>query len=98
MARWLKAVRFCIPLAIVFAPGVCSAAEFFAGKQIRFIVGGGAGGGYDILARTSAPYLTRYIPGQPAVVVQNMPEAGSLAAANYIANLAPKDGTVFALL
>ena len=69
-------------------------ADFYKGKQLTLIVGYGPGGGYDIYARTVAQFLGKYIPGNPTVVVQNMPGAGSLRAANYIYASAPKDGTV----
>jgi tripartite-type tricarboxylate transporter receptor subunit TctC len=68
-------------------------AEFYKGKQINLIVGFGPGGGYDIYARMLARNLGRFIPGNPTVVVQNMPGAGSLRAANYLYNVSPKDGT-----
>jgi tripartite-type tricarboxylate transporter receptor subunit TctC len=72
--------------------------SFYAGKQITFICGSGVGGGYDLLTRLTARHLGRLIPGHPTVIVQNMPAAGSLAAANHIYNTAPKDGTVIALI
>ena len=56
------------------------------------LVGYGAGGGYDLYARVLAKHMGKYIPGHPVLVVQNMPGAGSLKAANYLANVAPKDG------
>ena len=58
------------------------------------IVGYGPGGGYDVYARELARYLGSYIPGNPTVVVQNMPGAGSLVSANYLYGEAAKDGTV----
>ena len=72
--------------------------DFYAGKQITFVVGAGVGGGYDLQARTAARHLGRHIPGNPAVVVQNMPAAGSLAATNFMYSTAPKDGTTMALI
>jgi tripartite-type tricarboxylate transporter receptor subunit TctC len=60
-------------------------------------VGYGPGGGYDVFARLLARHLSRFIPGSPSIIVQNMPGAGSLIAANYLYSLAPKDGTVFGL-
>lgn len=66
----------------------------FRGKTIRIVVGASAGGGYDAYARLLAAHLGRNIPGNPSVIVQNMAGAGSLLASNYIANVAPKDGTV----
>src|SRR6266436_1014933 len=69
-------------------------AEFYSGKIIKVLVGFGTGGGYDVYARTLARYMGRYIPGNPTLVVQNMPGAGGLKAVNYLYGLAPKDGTV----
>jgi tripartite-type tricarboxylate transporter receptor subunit TctC len=75
-----------------------AAQSFFAGKQINFICGAAVGGGYDALARLVARHLGRLIPGNPTIIVQNMPAAGSLAATNLIANTAPKDGLTVALI
>jgi tripartite-type tricarboxylate transporter receptor subunit TctC len=69
------------------------AAEQFKGETINIEIGYGPGGGYDTYGRTLARHFGRFIPGNPAVVAKNMPGAGSLRAANYIYNLAPKDGT-----
>jgi len=85
-------------LAAVFACAPAAADDFYAGKQITFIAGSGVGGGYDLLARLAARHIGRLIPGHPAVIVQNQPAAGSLVAANQIANTAPRDGTVIALI
>ncbi len=73
-------------------------ANFYRGKQINLIVGYGPGGGYDLTARAVAHYLGKYIPGHPDVVVQNMPGAGSMRAANYTYVNAPQDGTTIALI
>jgi len=67
--------------------------DFYKGKQVQIIVGYGAGGGYDMYARVLARHLGSKIPGSPGIVVQNMPGAGSLRAANFIQSVAPKDGT-----
>lgn len=75
-----------------------SVAEFYTGKQITLIVGSTTGGGYDTQARLMARYIGRHIPGNPTVIVQNMPAAGSLAATNHMFNIAPKDGTTIALV
>lgn len=69
-------------------------AEFYRGKTVRVIVGSNPGGGYDTYARAIARHLGKYIPGNPTVIVENMPGAGSLVAANHTFNVAPKDGTV----
>jgi tripartite-type tricarboxylate transporter receptor subunit TctC len=70
-----------------------SVEQFYKGKQINLVVGSSAGGGYDTYAREIARHIGHYIPGNPAVVPQNMPGAGSNKAAGYIYALAPKDGT-----
>jgi tripartite-type tricarboxylate transporter receptor subunit TctC len=84
-------------LASAVAGGSPAAAAdpFFKDKQIRLIVGPAPGGGYDAYGRLLAQYMRPHIPGNPTILVQNMPGAGSLVAANYIYNVAPKDGTVF---
>jgi tripartite-type tricarboxylate transporter receptor subunit TctC len=69
------------------------AADYYAGKTIEFVVGGDAGGGYDIYARTVARYMNRHIPGNPNIIVKNMPGAGSTRAGIYISTVAPKDGS-----
>jgi hypothetical protein len=74
------------------------AQPFYAGKQLTLICGAAVGGGYDALARLMARHLTRLIPGNPTIVVQNQPAAGSLVAANQIYNTSPKDGTVISLI
>src|SRR6266436_4367526 len=68
-------------------------AQFYKGKQISLFVGSSAGGGYDTYARLLARRLGSYIPGNPTVVAQNMPGAGSNKLASYIYSVAPKDGT-----
>src|SRR3954469_14402987 len=72
--------------------------EFYRGKRLTLTVGYGPGGGYDVFARLLARHMGRFIPGNPSVVVQNMPGAGSLIAANYLYSVAPKDGTAFGLV
>jgi tripartite-type tricarboxylate transporter receptor subunit TctC len=68
--------------------------DFYKGRIVNLVVGAGPGGGYDIYGRLLARHLGRYIPGHPKVVVQNMPGAGGLRSANYLFNVAPKDGAV----
>ena len=70
--------------------------DFYRGKKIDMIIGYSSGGSYDLYARLVARYLGNYIPGKPLIVPRNMPGAGSRAAANWIYNIAPKDGTVLA--
>ena len=71
-------------------------ADFYKGKVVTLVVGYGSGGGYDVYGRLVATHLGKYIPGNPTVVVQNMPGAGSLRSVNYLYNTAPKDGTIIA--
>ena len=70
-------------------------ADFYRGKRINMIVSYGTGGGYDVYARVLAKHMGRHIPGNPNIIIQNMPGAGSLRGANYIYNVAVRDGTVF---
>jgi tripartite-type tricarboxylate transporter receptor subunit TctC len=70
-------------------------ADFWRGKTLTLLVGYTAGGGYDIYARTLARFMSRHMPGNPVIVTQNMPGAGSLTMANYLFNVAPRDGTYF---
>ncbi len=69
-------------------------ANFYAGKQIRFIVGSAAGGTYDLLARIVARHMGAHIPGNPSIIVQNQATAGGIAMTNELYALGPKDGTV----
>lgn len=78
--------------------GSASAADdvqsFYAGKQINLIISTAPGGGVDAYSRLLARHFGRHIPGQPTIVAQNMPGASGVKAANYLYNIAPKDGTV----
>jgi tripartite-type tricarboxylate transporter receptor subunit TctC len=67
--------------------------EYYAGKTITLVIGSETGGGFDIYGRTLARHLGRFIPGQPHMIVQNMPGAGGGRAATYVYSVAPKDGT-----
>jgi tripartite-type tricarboxylate transporter receptor subunit TctC len=79
-------------------PAAADVADFYRGKRINFVIGYGTGGGYDIYARLLARFIGEHIPGNPTVVPQNMPGAGSRRAANCLYAVAPKDGTVLACL
>ncbi|CAN0189835.1 unnamed protein product, partial [Phaeothamnion confervicola] len=72
-----------------------SVEDFYKGKTLQIYVGFGVGGSYDTYARVLAEHIGRHIPGQPRAVVMNMEGAGSLRLANWLYNVAPKDGTVF---
>jgi tripartite-type tricarboxylate transporter receptor subunit TctC len=69
--------------------------DFYRGRTVNLVIGYAPGGGYDLYARTLARHISRHIPGNPTIVVQNMPGAGSIKAANYLYTIAPKDGSAF---
>ncbi len=91
-------------IAAALAIGVSATAkadavsDFYKGKRITIIVGSGAGGGYDVYARLAARHWGRYIPGNPGFLTKNMTGASSIVAANYVVNVAPKDGTTIMAL
>ncbi|MDB5533293.1 MAG: tripartite tricarboxylate transporter family receptor [Hyphomicrobiales bacterium] len=74
-----------------------SVARFYRGRQVIIDVGFGPGGSASLYAVALSHHMSRFIPGSPTLVVQHMPGAGGLTVANYIANTAPRDGTVFAI-
>jgi len=71
---------------------VLAQAPFYQGKTIRIVIGSSTGGGYDLWARVLARYYGKYIPGNPTILVQNMPGAASIVATNYLSNVAKPDG------
>jgi tripartite-type tricarboxylate transporter receptor subunit TctC len=73
-------------------------AEFYKGKTLSLIIPNAPGGSFDLYARLVARNLGRFIPGHPSIVPQNMPGAAGMQAANYLAGIAPKDGTVMSVL
>jgi tripartite-type tricarboxylate transporter receptor subunit TctC len=96
--------RFLIPAAAVLAlavpsatAGAQSAAEFFKGKTVEIRVGHGAGGGYDLYTRVLARHMAGHLQGKPTMVVKNMPGAGGLKLAGFLAQGAARDGTIFGL-
>ncbi len=91
---WLLAIAFCLCVAPAGAQD--AVADFYRGKQVNIIVGSSAGGGYDTYARLISRHFGDHLPGNPEIVVQNMPGAGSGKAAGYVYSVAPKDGTVMA--
>jgi tripartite-type tricarboxylate transporter receptor subunit TctC len=97
-------IRVAAPLLLgLFAFGASAqaqdpVAEFYKGKQIRIIAPSAAGGGFDLYARYLARHIGRHIPGNPSLIVQNMPGAGGLAASNHMHTRAAKDGLTIAIL
>jgi tripartite-type tricarboxylate transporter receptor subunit TctC len=92
-----KALSALATLMTIALPGVLSAEDFYQGKTLRLVVGSDVGGGYDSYARTFAQHYRKHIPGEPTVVVQNMPGAGGIAATNWLYAAAPKDGLAIGL-
>ena len=93
--RLLRTAALVALLLVTAAPAVAqSANNFYRGKTISLLIGIQAGGAYDGYARLLARHLGRHIPGEPAVVPQNMPGAASLVLANYLYTAAPRDGLV----
>jgi tripartite-type tricarboxylate transporter receptor subunit TctC len=78
-----------------FAASAQMPAEFYKGKNLELQVNVSVGGGYDLYARMLGRHMSRHIPGNPTVIVQNMPGGGGMRLANWLYSVAPKDGTVF---
>ena len=72
-------------------------ADFYHGKTVTIIVAGGVGGGFDLYARTLSQHMSRYIPGQPTVILQFMPGAGGVKGTNYLYGVSPRDGSTMGL-
>jgi tripartite-type tricarboxylate transporter receptor subunit TctC len=99
----MKPSRRCVALlsaGLAFASPVRAdpVADFYRGRTITLVVGYGPSGGYDLFGRMIARHLGRHIPGNPSIVVQNMPGAGSLRATNWLYAVAPRDGSVFGII
>jgi tripartite-type tricarboxylate transporter receptor subunit TctC len=89
-----------VVIALTSARGVAQAqsvAEFYRGKTIEFLIGAAAAGGYDVVGRLIASHMPRHIPGQPTIVVRNMPGATGLIMTNHLYNVARRDGTAIGM-
>jgi len=100
--RW-RCTSFAAAASLALGLGTAAAsadpaADFYKGKQINWILSAGAGGGYSAYALAFAPYFSAHIPGNPHIVVQNMPGAGGIRAMLYLQSVAPKDGTTIGLV
>jgi tripartite-type tricarboxylate transporter receptor subunit TctC len=95
MPRLWAALGLVVAMLAAPAAQADDVADFYKGKRVTLLVSYGPGGGYDVYARVLARHIGRHIPGNPNIVVQNMPGAGSLRGANYLYNVAPRDGTIF---
>ncbi len=86
-------------LAVTATPACADAvAEFYTGKQIRFIIRSGVGGSYDSYSRLLGRHIGKHIPGNPTVLPINMPGGGGIRAANYVAKVAPQDGPILTIV
>jgi tripartite-type tricarboxylate transporter receptor subunit TctC len=95
MRRWLCLAAICIAGEATANDNI---ADFYRGKTLSIVVGHEAGTGFDFFGRTLSRHITRHMPGNPNAVPQNMPGAGGLRAANWLYNVAVKDGTVVSVL
>jgi tripartite-type tricarboxylate transporter receptor subunit TctC len=89
---------FVVVILLSLAPqgNLRAQAPYYQGKTINYIVGSGAGTAYDIYARLLASHIGKHIPGNPNVIMQNMPAAGGIVAANYVYSVAKPDGLTIA--
>jgi tripartite-type tricarboxylate transporter receptor subunit TctC len=92
-----RTLPIAVPLLAADAAAADPVEQFFARRTVTITIGYTAGGSYDLYGRMVARHLGKHIPGQPTVIAQNMPGAGSLKAANYLYEVAPKDGTALGL-
>ncbi len=102
LSPWERVRRFAPLAALLTLTSVSPASadpieDFYKSRTMNMIIGLGEGGGYDLSARLVAQHLADQIPGRPTIVPRNMPGAGSIAAAEYVYNVAPKDGSTIAL-
>jgi tripartite-type tricarboxylate transporter receptor subunit TctC len=93
------ALALCV-LAAAYAPQAeaDTVADFYKGRAVTVVVSSSAAGGYDTLARALARHMGKHVPGNPAVIVRNMPGAGGMTATNFLYNNADKDGSVIGLV
>ena len=98
----LARILLCAILSLAALPAPAqmppSGADFYKGKTITLITSTGVGGTYDLVARMIARHMPRHIPGQPTMIVQNMPGGGNVLATNFMYNIAPRDGTTIATI
>jgi tripartite-type tricarboxylate transporter receptor subunit TctC len=92
----VTALIVCFGIPCAHAQG--RSADLFARKTITIYIGQTPGGTYDLYGRLIARHLGRFLPGEPTVIAENMPGAGTLRAANYVTHVAPKDGTALGLV
>jgi tripartite-type tricarboxylate transporter receptor subunit TctC len=98
IASRIKVLAAAFALSLSAAPAAAAFDGAFAGKTITIYIGNPPGGTYDLIGRLVARHLGAHLPGHPAVIAENMPGAGSLRAAAYIFNVAPRDGTALGIV
>ena len=103
--EWTRTASYALAILIASVASVLpqpltaqGIAEFYSGRVVTMIVGSSTGGGYDLNARIVAEHLRKHIPGNPSVLVKNVPGAGGLKAAGYMYAVAPRDGSELAIL
>jgi tripartite-type tricarboxylate transporter receptor subunit TctC len=84
--------------AVPSLAGAQSVAQFYSGKTINILIGAGEGGAYSLYGQLAAEYLRKLLPGNPTVIVQSMPGAGGIKTTDFLANVAPRDGTSLGML
>ena len=94
------AVTIAVTIAVLAAApvGAEPVADFYRGKQIKLYIRAAPGGNYDVYSRLIGRHIVRFLPGNPGVLPVNMPGGGGLVALNYVANVAPRDGTVLTMI
>jgi tripartite-type tricarboxylate transporter receptor subunit TctC len=96
---WKATAAFLVAALMLAVPARAqSVADFYRGRQVQLLIGYSAGAGYDLYARMLARHMGKHIPGNPTLVSQNMPGAGSLKLTNYLYGIAPKDGSVIGMV
>lgn len=102
MTTLRKAAQFFLVLGVASITAAAANAEpveaFYKDRNVTLLISTNPGGGYDLYARTLARHIVNHIPGKPTIVQQYMPGAGGVKAANYVYNVAPRDGSLIALL
>ncbi len=98
MKAMVKGAVLAAAMVLTGAIAPAQADDFYKGKTMTFVVGFGVGGSYNGYSRLIAAHIGKFLPGNPTVVVQNMPGAGSVRATNYLYVIAPKDGTAIGMI
>src|SRR5262245_44522728 len=98
MPRLILSLMLFLALLVLAGSPAIAADDFYKGKTVKLIISDVPGGGYDAYSRLLARHIQTYLPGQPNLIIQYMPGADGIIAANHMFNVAERDGTVFAML